>query len=215
MSTRFLTILSSLAFLGLLGFSVSVLAGPPNKCDTWPNCDGGDGGGAELYDVTITGLVRGGGDRWKYNGRSIDYPTFNQPAGITASLDLAFFETYFGFGEGQRGTLCFGDSGGSLHTAGLVKHRGSDAHGKFWFFGKTDHEFPEEPIQVLYLLIVDGYFQYGPKGWPENGFEEGNEMHMVNWELKVENEGSTIANRSCEGSGSDDGFMTVFVEPSP
>jgi hypothetical protein len=36
MNTRFLTILISLAFLGL---SVSVLAGKPDKCPTWPSCD--------------------------------------------------------------------------------------------------------------------------------------------------------------------------------
>jgi hypothetical protein len=36
MNTRFLTLLMSLAFLGL---SVSVLAGKPDKCPTWPNCD--------------------------------------------------------------------------------------------------------------------------------------------------------------------------------
>jgi len=179
-------------------------------------CDSGDGGGAELYDVTITepGLVTGGGVRWKYNGRSIDYPTFNQPVGITASLDLTFFEEDSG-PFGPQGLRCFGGSGDTLHTAGLLKHRGSDAHGKFWFFGYTDHVSTGERIQVLYLLIVDGWFQDGPKGWPENGFEGGNEMHMVNWELKVENEGNTIANRSCEGSGNDPEFMTVFVEPSP
>lgn len=210
MSTRLLTLLTTLAFLG---FSVSVLAGKPDKCETWPNCDGGDGGGEELYDVRITepGLVTGGGDRWKYNGRSIDYPTFNQPIGITYSLNLSFFEWHFGV----QGPRCFGLSGTELHTAGFGKHKGSDAHGKFWFRGFTHHKDPDDRIQVLYLLIVDGDFQGDPKGWPENGGSGDNVMHMVDWELKVENAGANIANMSCEDSGSDDEFMTVFVEPSP
>jgi hypothetical protein len=191
-----------------------VLAGKPDKCETWPNCDGGDGGEAELYDVTFVepGLVTGGGDRWKYNGRSIDYPAFNQPVGINYSLNLSFFKGKFDEGRGSR---CFAYSETELHTAGLSKHRGGDAHGKFWFRGFTHHSDPANRIEVLYLLIVDGYFEYGPKGWPENGGFEDNVMHMVDWELKVENQGEETANMSCEDSGSDDEFMKVFVNPSP
>jgi hypothetical protein len=37
MNTRFLTVLTTLAFLG---FSVSAFAGKVVKCQTWPNCDG-------------------------------------------------------------------------------------------------------------------------------------------------------------------------------
>lgn len=42
LNTRFLTVLITLAFLG---FSVTAFAkGKPDKCPTWPDCEGGDGG---------------------------------------------------------------------------------------------------------------------------------------------------------------------------
>jgi hypothetical protein len=218
MNIRFLKSLAALVFLGLC-VSGPAFAGKDKDCPgPHPSCGGGPGGGdgeAELYDVTITqpGRVTGGGVRWEYNGRSIDYPANDPPVGMTGSLDLSYFVDYFGRGDGNKGTLCFSNSGGSLHTAGVGKHKGSDAHGKFWFWGYTH---TGAPTQVLYLLIVDGHFFGDPKGWPENGL--ANEMHMEDWELKVENVGEETASRSCEGSGSsvsdEDRFMTVFVKPS-
>ena len=42
LNTRFLTVLTTLAFLS---FSVSAFAkGKPDKCPTWPDCEGGSGG---------------------------------------------------------------------------------------------------------------------------------------------------------------------------
>ena len=61
MNTRFLTVLTTLVFLG---FSISVLAAPPSKCEPWPQCkdDGGGGGGEPTsYDV-----IDGGGDMGVY-----------------------------------------------------------------------------------------------------------------------------------------------------
>jgi hypothetical protein len=219
MKVRFLTLLTTLAFFG---FTVCAFAGPPDKCFPWPSCKPYSGDGEDLYTVTISGEVPGGGPLWQYDGRSIDFPAFHRPIGADAELNLDFFENLFNSQDSldpARGTRCFSGWGDPLNSAGVLKRRKSDAHGKFWFRGSTHHISVADRKQVLYLLIVDGDFADGPEGWPENGGSlGGNYMDMTDWELKVENEGTDIAGMSCEGSGSfnDDGFyMEVFVDPSP
>jgi len=214
MNTRFLTPLTTLVFLG---FTVCAFAGPPEKCDPWPSCKPYSGDGSDLYDVTITGLVESKEPNkvnllWQYNGKSIDYKTFHRSEDSSASLDLTFFVKHFNdLHAGSAGTLCFAGWGDPLHSAGVLKRRKSDAHGKFWFEGYTHHS-PGERIKVLYLLIVDGYFTDGlPEDWPENSAV----MHLDDWELKVENAGAEIADMSCEDSRYDPDFMTVSVKPSP
>jgi hypothetical protein len=56
MKTRYMTILTTLVFLGL---TVSALAGKPDKCPTWPDC-GGDDGGGETSATHTAALVSGG-----------------------------------------------------------------------------------------------------------------------------------------------------------
>ena len=215
MKIRFLTILSLLAFLG---FSTSAVAHPCQENqeppDTHKHCpDVNDDVGEEYWDVVIAGPDSGGGisgvgTLWEYNGRSIDYKTFNGHANATATLNLSYFVGKF---DGHA-TECFGApiTLKPLHSGGVLKRRKSDAHGKFWFGGYTyDDESGKDIKTVLYLLIVDGeFYSGGPEGWPENGAV----MRMDDWELKVENQGADVADRSCEGSGTDAGFMEVFVD---
>lgn len=207
MNTRLLTILSLLA---LLGFSISAYAVKP-VCPGDPRCKPDEGGGDEYYDVTITGKVGGGGDRWQYDGRGIELKGVNRHEDADGQLNLTYFNSE-DLGLGGTASQCFGDNFAAveLYSAGISKRRRSDAHGKFWFLGTTYPVPGKDTLTVLYLLVVDGDFNFGPEGWPENEAL----MQMSDWELKVENQGAEIADRSCEGSGTVPDFMIVSVVPT-
>jgi hypothetical protein len=152
--------------------------------------------------------VPGGGERWQYDGKDIDYKTF-RPDGF-GWLDLSFFRnTNLGYPFPLRGTNCF-DELVNLHSGGIRKHRGSNANGMFWFRGTTSEADENERDTVLYLLNVSGSF--GPESgrWPENG----SLMYLRNWTIDVENEGQDVRSRSCISSGVTEGFMTVSVSES-
>jgi hypothetical protein len=205
MKTRYLTILTTLAFLG---FTVHALAAPPGSCTPWPSCNIASGDGEELYDVEITGLVPGGGTLWQYDGKGVDFTWF-QPEG-DAALDLTFFRTDLdGPFTGSGGENCFEPGDVPLHAAGFGKFKKS-ALGRFWFEGYT---VDGGATPVLYLLTVTGWFD-DDKTWPA---EESrvNRMHLTQWEIKVENQGSVIGNMSCEYSGGAPDFMTVDIFLSP
>ena len=79
------------------------------------------------------------------------------------------------------------------------------AQGRFWFEGLTD----DGVTSVLYQLHVTGNFEFA-SSWPEND----NLMLLRNWTIDVANEGRSVRNMSCVGSGdSGDGpdFMTAGV----
>ena len=177
MKIRYLPLLTTLVFLG---FTVSAFA--KGKPTNFPD-----------YDVLIAGAVSGESvASWGYNGKQV----YSQ-RGRNEEMNLNYFRAFFDSGKGER---CFGDIDAMTNFGGFLrKHKKGAANGMFWFVGSTG-DTPIEP--VLYLLVVTGEFVFGPAGWPENGnVEDGNLMVMPNWTLKVENEGTDVASRSCEGSG--------------
>ena len=122
--------------------------------------------------------------------------------------DLSFFtvpaETDGGNGgpfSGDRGMKCFGSNPFEipLNPGGHIKKgRGGRAEGHFWFPGFTWDKLEGEQVPVLYLLSVFG--QFDPGDWlPASG--NTTRMTMIDWELRVENEGDTVKNISCIGEG--------------
>ena len=128
MNIRFLTILTTLVFLG---FSVHALAGKPDRCTPWPSCKTASSDGEELYNVEITidGVINsGGGYYWQYDGKGVDYFGF-QPDGY-GELNLDYFREFLDGGE-----FCFQGGLQPLFEAGLRKFKHGSALGRFWFDG--------------------------------------------------------------------------------
>ena len=103
MNTRFLTILLSLSFLGL---SVSVLAGKPDKCPTWPSCDTDP---EPEPEPEYTAALTMGGFRFEAvnitpNNRSTGYTS-------TSALDMSRPCSTYAAPAGQEWEGC-GDVGG-------------------------------------------------------------------------------------------------------
>lgn len=80
MKTRFLTLITALAFMG---FSVSDLAARPEKCDPWPECKD-DGGGSGETSATYTAALTVGGFRFD----AVDVTPNNRGTGFTSTLPL-------------------------------------------------------------------------------------------------------------------------------
>ena len=59
-------------------------------------------------------------------------------------------------------------------------------------------------MRLIYVLKLFGKFEDG-MDWPG-----AQTLTMDTWELKVENEGKTIKDMSCQGDGS--GVVTITVE---
>jgi hypothetical protein len=187
MKIRYLTLLTTLVFLG---FTVSAFAkGKPVYF---------------TYDVELIGDVYGESDTsWGDDGNQV-YSLRNQPG----LMNLNHFRTFFNnLRGGKTGENCFGDLVVAVPPAlipapttplrgFLREHKKGVANGMFWFRGFTGEPLEADRKAVLYLLVVTGEFLGGSAGWPENE----KIMDMTNWELKVENEGKSVANRSCEGS---------------
>jgi len=194
MKIRYLTLLTTLVFLG---FTVSAFAkGKPVYF---------------TYDVELIGDVYGESDTpWGDDGKLV-YSLRNQPG----LMNLNHFRKFFNIERGGiTGENCFGDLVAAVPPAlipapttplrgFLREHKKGVANGMFWFSGFTvDAVGSPDRKSVLYLLQVTGEFVKGSAaGWPENGNLNSNFMVMTNWELKVENEGKSVANRSCEDSG--------------
>jgi len=196
MKTRYLTILTTLAFLG---FSVSVVAHPCKHhidtepehphCNSTPTTDPED-----LYSVSSSAgsdlYVRG--FEWQEGaGKSLDG---------SALLNLSYFHSNGQFTNDA--TKCFPANDVALFAGGLNKKGNAGAaKGMFWFVGKTG----DGNTEVLYLLQVFGKLDY-PDDWPP---EKSNVMRMTEWSMKVENEGKQVKDISCLGEGTT-GFSTII-----
>jgi hypothetical protein len=205
MNTRFLTLLTTLAFLG---FSISAIAGKSDKCKPWPSCNIASSDGEELYNVeiTINGVdgSGGGGTYWQYDGKGVDYTRFQLDG--DGKLNLDYFRSYL-----DGGTNCFGNESGtvSLYAGGLRTFKHGTARGGFWFDGKAT----DGATDVRYLLWVTGQFD-DPKTWPEEVANKVNRAHLRNWSIEAEGGPETVEN-SCQGGETRTGdvvdFMTVDV----
>ena len=209
MINRFLTILTALAFLG---FSISAVAAKPVRCDPWPECKGGDGGGggeSTFYGVTDMGGDMGGdmgvyGTDWETSNNGwIDWFQYS-PAG-TGFVDLGFFlepknGDKGGPFTGTRGANCFGANGGieSLVQGGFSQQNNGSALGWLWIDARTD----DAKKSVRYMLVLEGLFA-NPRDWFPSG---SNTLTMKTWDIKIEGGGKRVKNISCEGNG-------VFVDP--
>jgi len=91
------------------------------------------------------------------------------------------------------------DSPYELHQTLIKPGKKGRAEANFWFHGKT---FLRDE-RVLYVLKLFGEFANGGD-WPG-----AQTLDMTTWELKVENEGKTIKEISCQGDGS--GVVTIEV----
>ena len=192
MKARYLTLFTTLVFLG---FSISALAAPPDSCNPWPSCknDGGGDSHVHMYDVKITGNVRGMGGEWpQKNTKWIVYKDFAQEP---FELDLPYFRAASG-PFGMEGANCFGSSGLiPLFQGILQKNKGGSAKAMFWFVGFTKEAVLSDRTEVLYVLelTVDLVGD-----WPPGGLST---MTATSWNMDVENEGKEVKIRSCLKEG--------------
>ncbi len=194
LNTRFLTVLTTLAFLG---FSVSVLAG--KKCEAEPNhpsCGGGGGGQPILYDVNNIGGDLVYGTKWESgNTGSIEWGQF-WPAG-TGFVDLSYFaDTASSPFRPDRGANCFENNlWVPMVGGGFSQQTNGSAWGRLWFDGRTD----DDNRSVRYMLTLEGQFADPGNSFPsESGY---NELTMMTWKMEIEGGGKRIRNISCIGAG--------------
>lgn len=87
-----------------------------------------------------------------------------------------------------------------LHQALIKPGKQGRAEASFWFHGFTNDGYM---VRVLYVLKLFGKFESN-KEWPG-----AQTLEMTSWELKVENEGKTIKDKSCSGKG--DGKVDITI----
>jgi len=147
-----------------------------------------------LYTVTSAGTNLVSGTDWQETNKG----QIDSKGGISL-LDLSYFRDQFG----PSGDACFPE--GTTLFVGGFKKQGKNALGRFWFIGRTR----DLSQQVLYLLTLDGGAFDDPRDWPP---AVSNFMTWTRWEMKVENEGSTVASLSCEDEGVPDIVPTILIE---
>lgn len=89
-----------------------------------------------------------------------------------------------------------------LHQAIINSGKKGRAEASFWFHGATTNG----TVRLIYVLKLFGKFEDG-KDWPG-----AQTLKMTTWELKVENEGKTIKEMSCQSDGVKVGSVTITVE---
>ena len=199
MKARFLTLLTTLIFFG---FSISVLAGKPDKCSPWPECNGGDGQ-PTLYVVGHIGGDMGvyGTDWESGNTGWIEWGQF-WPAG-TGVVDLSYFaDAASSPFSGVRGANCFGNGlGVPMVQGGFSQQTNGSALGRLWFDGRTD----DDKKSVRYMLTLEGQFADSDNSFPSAS--GSNILTMKTWEMEIEGGGKRIRNISCTGTGD---FETII-----
>ncbi len=206
----------------------SYAAKPCIDDDTHPSCKTDDDDGA-AFDVDITGdlgLDGGSGeDPWVQgvlgkNGIGLkDVAPDDLAVGTLTGVGGFFLD------EKYAPCFDFDDTGHDfspeLHQAYIKPGKKGRAEAKFWFHGETykplDGEFCDgesdgesscgpasTQVRVLYVLTLFGEFD-PIKVWPGP-----QTLEMDAWELKVENEGKTIKEISCQSEG-DKVVVTIKV----
>jgi hypothetical protein len=183
MNTRFLTILTTLAFLG---FSVSAFAG---KYGTpYPT-----------FDVEFSGELLGYGTLWQSGQKQegLTYWASDHPEGSVGFIDLTYFEDYFSVLPSN--TLCFqGNPPTPINGLQFFRDRDDAAVLKISFEGSDR----SGTLRFMYLLTLEGDFDENVSWLPKNA-----EVHPVvlsNWDLKLKKkrENNLYSEDSCVGSGS-------------
>jgi len=188
MSTRFLTILTTLAFLGL---SVSAFAGkygPP-----YPT-----------FDVAFDGALIGGGLLWQSSQKqkSLTYWASDHPEDSEGIINGAYFDTYFS-------ANCFPDSdfpNGDVAMNGVqfFRDKNGDAILKISFPGHRR----DGTGDFMYLLTLEGSFHDSNDWLPQ----VSTFVSFEGWKLKLMNkrENNLYSEESCVGSDSF-GLGTIIV----
>jgi hypothetical protein len=206
MNTRFLTVLTTLAFLS---FFVSAFAAKPLCPDGACNgnetpascpadCDVGVGQEYPAYDVTFGGDLNGsGGSKWQSDQKqeSITYFLSDQQGG-TGEMDLSYFRNPSPAGPftGPRGVNCF-DQFTPINAVQFYRDKNGWAIFKASFIGHSD----DGTMDFMYLFTLKGYFDF-PSDWLP---QISTTVPISSWELKLKKkrEDNLYSNITCTGSG--------------
>ena len=212
-NTRFLTLLTTLAFLG---FSVSTFAGKPLCPDGSCNgnetptscpvdCDGGVDAGQTYptYDVTFNlgGNLYGssGGTKWQSGQKQegITYFLSDQQDG-TGDMDLSYFQTQFPGGPftSPRGVNCF-DQFTRINAVQFYRDKNGDAILKGSFLGYSLD--PAIDTSFMYLFTLTGSF-FNSSDWLPDA---STTVTITSWKLKLKKkrEDNLYSNITCTGGG--------------
>jgi hypothetical protein len=208
MNTRFLTVLTTLAFIG---FSVSAFAAKPfcpdgscngNETPTScpDDCDEGGGGGQEYpsYNVTFGGDLYGsGGTKWQSGQKQegITYFLSDQQGG-TGDMDLSYFRVSHPDGPftDTRGVNCF-DQSTPINAVQFYRDKNGMAIVKGSFIGYSDNG----AMEFMYLFTLKGYLEV-PSDWLPT---TSTTVPITSWELKLKKkrEDNLYSNITCTGGG--------------
>jgi len=212
MNTRFLTVLTTLAFIG---FSVSAFAAKPLCPDESCNgnetptscpddCDGGGGGGGgqeyPTYDVTfnlVGDLYGSGGTKWQSGQKQegITYFLSDQQGGAD-DMDLSYFRGPYPDGPftGPRGVNCF-DQFTPINAVQFYRDKNGNPIFKGSFIGHSDNGAND----FMYLFTLKGYFDV-PSDWLP---QISTTVTINSWELKLKKkrEDNLYSNITCTGGG--------------
>ena len=86
-----------------------------------------------------------------------------------------------------------------LHQSIINSGKKGRAEASFWFHGATKDGL----VRLIYVLKLFGEFEMN-KVWPG-----AQTLEMDTWELKVENEGKTVKDISCQGAGTNSVTITI------
>ena len=193
MNTRFLTLLTTLAFLGFTVSAFAVKFGAP-----YPT-----------FDVDFNGVLDGGyGSSWQ-SGKKQEGLTYwdSDPKDGDGYIGLAYFEAYFSsLPDGT--TDCFDPFPTLINGVQFFRNRDDAAVLKISFEGRE--RFGTMPMDFMYLLTLEGDFAPGTGTWLP---QDSTTVDVVSWELilKKKRENNLYSEVSCVGSGDFDAAASILV----
>ena len=180
MKTRYLTILTTLAFLG---FAVPAVAhdcarhSDPNH----KHCSGGGGTADPTFDVSFDGDMAGSGTDWiqpNNSAKNIRYFFHDHEHIGTGEIGLSYFQAHdFPF-DSDRGEKCFGtDLSTQVVQGDITQTKSGAAVVSILFMGTTEDGL----IELGYFLKLEGTFKELDDWTPQLM----NTVILTSWNLRV------------------------------